>query len=55
MFAAKKGNLDCLEYLIAKGANIEAADTVSAFLPAAPSTLHPRRPPPLLPRPHRRR
>ena len=26
MLAAKKGNLDCLEHLIAKGANLNAQD-----------------------------
>ena len=41
MRAAYKGNLDCLEHLIAKGANLEATDNVSAAPPAAPSPLHP--------------
>ena len=58
--AALGGNLDCLEHLIAKGANLEAATgKVSAALPAAtvlrPSLFRPRRPPPLLPCPNRRR
>ena len=59
MFAAKNGKLDCLEHLVAKGANLQATDEVSAAPPAAPPpsalALRPRRPPPLLPRPHRRR
>ena len=60
MAAAWYGKLDCLDHLIAKGANLEAKDDVSAAPPAAPSPLHPspfalaaRRP--LLPRPRRRR
>ena len=58
--AAVYGKLDCLEHLITKGSNLEATDNVSAAPPAAPSplrssALRPRRPPPLLPRPHRRR
>ena len=64
MHAAYGGELDCLKHLIAKGANLEAADKqvadkVCAAPPAAPPApalaLRPQRPPPLLPRPHRRR
>jgi len=45
------GKLDCLEHLIAKGANLEVTSNVSAAPPAAPSplrlsfALRPRRPP----------
>ena len=55
MLAAYIDELDCLKHLIAKGANLEAADEVCAASPAAPSTLQPRLPPLLLPRRHRRR
>ena len=60
MGAVVNGKLDCLDHLIAKGANLEAADKASA----APSAtfnlllslaLCPRRPPLLLPRPRLRR
>ena len=57
MHAAINGKLDCLEHLIAKGANLEATNEVSAALPAALCPLNtldhhprPRRPPSLLPR-----
>ena len=57
MYAAIYGKLDCLEHLVAKGANLEATDKVSAAPLAAPPpssrALCPRRPPSLLPRPHR--
>ena len=55
MRAAIRGKLDCLEHLIAKGANLEAKDTVSAARPRqpppAPYTLarRLRRPPPRRP------
>jgi len=58
MFAAEQGKLDCLELLIAKGANLDATDRVSAAPPAAspsppaPLALRlqtpPARPPPPL-------
>ena len=41
MYAAIYGKLDCLEHLVAKGANLEAKDPVSAAPPAAPSPLRP--------------
>ena len=41
MAAARRGNLDCLEHLVAKGANLEATGNVRAALPAAPSPLRP--------------
>ena len=59
MEAAYYGKLDCLEHLVAKGANLKAKNKVSAAPPAAPPApalaLRPRRPPPLLPRPRCRR
>eukprot|EP00964_Phaeocystis_antarctica_P069731 scaffold42405_cov23-Phaeocystis_antarctica.AAC.1 len=45
MNAAGNGKLDCLDHLIAKGANVNAADGASAAQPAAPSPLPPRPPP----------
>ena len=45
MWAAGGGNLDCLEHLVAKGANLKATDRVSAAPPTAPTRLHPRPPP----------
>eukprot|EP00964_Phaeocystis_antarctica_P113754 scaffold77761_cov45-Phaeocystis_antarctica.AAC.1 len=59
--AALKGKLDCLDHLIAKGANLEAADNVSvpprqpAPSPTCALAFRPRRTPLLLPRPRRRR
>ena len=52
MCAARCGNLDCLEHLVAKGAaKLEATDKVSAAPPAAPpAPSAPRRSRPLLPR-----
>ena len=41
MHAALYGKLGCLEHLIAKGANLEAASTVSTTPPAAPHPLCP--------------
>ena len=41
MKAAFSGKLDCLEYLIAKGAKLEAEDKVSAAPPAAPKSPAP--------------
>ena len=41
MKAAANGKLDCLENLIAKGANVNDTDKVSVALPAAPSPLQP--------------
>ena len=41
MWAAANGKLDCLKHLIAKGADVNAADKVSAAPPAAPSPLRP--------------
>ena len=35
------GKLDCLDHLIAKGANLEATDGVSAAQPAARGPLRP--------------
>ena len=61
MYAARNGKLDCLDLLIARGANLEATGPVSAALPQpAPSTLaplalRPHRVPSRLPRPHRHR
>ena len=55
MWAAAQGKLDCLEHLIAKGANLEAKDTVSAARPRQPPpapytlALRLRRPPPRRP------
>ena len=51
MAAAWYGKLDCLDHLIAKGANLEATDEVSAAPPTCPQppsplALRPRRPPP---------
>jgi len=40
MYAAYGGKLDCLDLLIARGANLEAIGPVSAALPATPE--HPR-------------
>ena len=45
MKAAGNGNLGCIKFLTAKGANLEATDKVRAAPPAAPSPLHPRHPP----------
>ena len=36
MYAAYGGKLDCLDHLIARGANLEATGPVSAALPATP-------------------
>ena len=44
MFAAATGKLDCVEHLIAKGANLEATDDVHPTR-AAPKPLHPSSPP----------
>ena len=41
MEAAFYGQLDCLDPLITKGANLEATDNVSAAPPAAPTRLRP--------------
>ena len=46
MHAAINGKLDCLEHLIAKGANLEAKDDVSAAPPARPQPPSAPRPPP---------
>ena len=58
--AAGDGDFTTLTRLVEQGVNLEALDRVSGAPPAAPSPMHtlalrPRRPPPLLPRPHRRR
>ena len=45
MRAAFQGKLDCLEHLVAKGANLEATDKVS------PHALRAQPPPPLARRP----
>ena len=45
MYAAYGGKLDCLDHLIARGANLEATGPVSAALPATPQ--HPSAPRPL--------
>ena len=42
MHAATGGALGCLEHLLAKGANIEATERVSAAPPAIPARLRPR-------------
>jgi len=46
MWAAINGKLGCLEHLVAKGANLEAKERVSAAPPAASSPLRPLCPPP---------
>ena len=53
--AAKEGDLATLKRLVEQGVDVNAVDEVSAALPAAPTLSSPRRPPPLLPRLHRRR
>ena len=53
--AATEGDLATLKRLVEQGVDVNAVDEVSAALPAAPCPLRPRRPPPLLPRLHRRR
>ena len=59
--AAEEGDLATLTRLVEEGVNVNAKDgTVSTAPPAAPTApfalaLLPRRPPPLLPRPRRRR
>ena len=45
MYAAYGGKLDCLDLLIARGANLEAIGPVSAALPVTPE--HPSAPHPL--------
>ena len=49
MWAALNGKLDCLEHLVAKGANLEATDNVSAALCQPPPAPSAPRPPPSLP------
>lgn len=44
-YATIHGELDCLEHLIAKRANVNAADEVSAAPPAAPLYPRPHTPP----------
>ena len=46
MKAANYGKLDCLEHLIAKGANLEATDNVRAALCQPPKAPSAPRPPP---------
>ena len=41
MYAAQQGKLDCLKFLIAKGAKLDATDGVSAAPPAAPQRASP--------------
>ena len=55
MHAAINGKLDCLEHLIAKGANLEATNYVMPPRQLPPALSIPRRPLPLLLRHHRRR
>ena len=43
MHAVIFGKLDCLKHLIAKGADLQATDNVSAAPPAAPSPPRARR------------
>ena len=49
MHTAGNGKLDCLEYLTAKGANLNAKDVVSGALPTHPPHPHHPSSPPVAP------